>query len=260
MWENAVSVKALARREPYPPAKSDAPHRKNAATEPAAGANWVNQSTRDEGNTGRAAKADGAPDKVVAYERPVGYAVVIVEAVMKPVLIALACLAFVVPAFAQTAEEPASRDDVILLLRTMGSHDTMRRTMEAMLKPMHQMYHEQYVKEKDKLPPDFELRMDKMMDEMMKNMPLDEIMQAMVPAYQKHFTHGDIEALNAFYSSPVGQKFLEQSPAVTAEAMQAMIPIMTKYGQQWQGRMQQEVQEMEKEPPKKTGAGAASQN
>jgi len=179
---------------------------------------------------------------------------------MKRVLIALVCLAFVVPAFAQTAEEPASKDDVILLLRTMQSHDMMRRTMEAMLKPMHQMYHDQYVKEKDKLPPDFESRMNKMMDDMMKNMPFDEMMQAMIPAYQKHFTHGDMEALNAFYSSPVGQKFLQETPAVTGEAMQAMIPILTKYTQQWQGRMQQEIQEMQQEVEKKTGAAPASKN
>jgi len=179
---------------------------------------------------------------------------------MKRVLIALVCLAFVVPAFAQTAEEPASKDDVILLLRTMQSHDMMRRTIEAMLKPMHQMYHDQYVKEKDKLPPDFESRMNKMMDDMMKNMPFDEMMQAMIPAYQKHFTHGDMEALNAFYSSPVGQKFLQETPAVTGEAMQAMIPILTKYTQQWQGRMQQEIQEMQQEVEKKTGAAPASKN
>lgn len=159
---------------------------------------------------------------------------------MRRVLIALVCLAFIVPAFAQTAEEPASRDDVILLLRTMQSHDVMRKMMEAMLKPMHQMQHDQYVKMRDKLPPDFESRMNKMMDEMMKNMPIDEMLQAMVPAYQKHFTHGDIEALNAFYSSPVGQKFLQETPAVTGEAMQAMIPIMTRYTQQWEERIQQE--------------------
>jgi hypothetical protein len=31
--EKAVSTKAFARREPYPPAKSDAPQRKTAVTE-----------------------------------------------------------------------------------------------------------------------------------------------------------------------------------------------------------------------------------
>jgi len=179
---------------------------------------------------------------------------------MKRLLIALACFALTLPVLAQNADEPASRDDVILFLRTMQSHDMMRRTVEAMLKPMHQMYHEQFVKEKDKLPADFESRMNKMMDQMIREMPFDEMMQAMIPAYQRHFTHGDIEALNAFYSSPVGQKFLQESPAVTGEAMQAMVPIMTKYTDQWQARMKQEIEEMQNEILKKNGVAAPSQN
>ena len=48
--ENAVSRKALARREPYPPEKSEAPQRNTAATLYTAGANWVSEDTRDEGN------------------------------------------------------------------------------------------------------------------------------------------------------------------------------------------------------------------
>src|SRR5690242_4040772 len=49
--ENAVRTKALARRQPYPPAKSDAPHTKTAATEYAAGGKWGGEITPDEGNT-----------------------------------------------------------------------------------------------------------------------------------------------------------------------------------------------------------------
>jgi len=179
---------------------------------------------------------------------------------MKRVLLASLCLALSLPILAQNADDPASKDDVILLLRTMQSHDMMQRTMEAMLKPMHQMYHQQYLKDKDKLPPDFESRMSMIMDDMLKNMPFDEMMQAMIPAYQKHFTHGDIEALNAFYSSPVGQKFLHETPEVMAEAMQAMMPILTKYQQQSQERMQKEIKEMMENTPKQTGQAPPAQN
>jgi hypothetical protein len=182
------------------------------------------------------------------------------EVVMRKAIFLFTCLAFTLPALAQNPDDPATREDVVLLLRTMQSHDMMQRTMEAMVKPMHQMYHQQYVKDKDKLPPDFEARMNKMIDEMMKDMPFDEMMQAMIPAYQKHFTHGDVEALNAFYSSPVGQKFLHETPAVTGEAMQAMVPIMTKYTQQWQDRMQKEIMEMMESTPKQTGQAPSTHN
>src|SRR5579871_1461070 len=49
--ENAVKTNALARREPYPPAKSAAPHMKTAATEYAAGGKWTGEITPDEGTT-----------------------------------------------------------------------------------------------------------------------------------------------------------------------------------------------------------------
>lgn len=179
---------------------------------------------------------------------------------MKSVLLALVCLAFSLPVLAQNADDPASTDDVVQLLQTMRSHDMIQRTMEAMQKPMHQIYHQEFLNQKDKLPPDFEARMSKLMDEMLKNMPFDDMMQAMVPAYQKHFTHGDVTALNTFYSSPVGQKFLQETPVVTGEAMQAMVPIMSRYQAQWQQRIQNEIQQMQNEAPRKTSVPSSLQN
>jgi hypothetical protein len=55
------------------------------------------------------------------------------------------------------------------------------------------------------------------------------MMQAMVPAYQKHFTKADMDNLVAFYSSPTGEKLLREMPSIMAESMQDMMPIMTKY-------------------------------
>lgn len=51
-WEKAVRTKALARREPYPPAKSESPQSRTAETLQATGANVIGEDTRDEGNTG----------------------------------------------------------------------------------------------------------------------------------------------------------------------------------------------------------------
>jgi len=149
-----------------------------------------------------------------------------------------ACLAVSLSAFAQNADDPASRDDIILLLRTMHSHDFIQKTMSAQLAGVRQLMHEQYAK--GDVPADFDSHFSKTMDELIKGMPVDEITDAMIPSYQKHFTHGDIEAMNAFYSSPVGQKVLEELPAVMQEGMQAAGPIVTKYISTWQDRMKQE--------------------
>ena len=160
---------------------------------------------------------------------------------MKRLLIALACIVFSAACFAQNADEPATRDDIILYLRTMHSHDLMKRMMEAQSSSMQQLLHDQFLREKGALPPDFEAHMKKAMDDLIKGMPMDEIEQAMIPAYQAHFTRGDIQAMNTFYSSPVGQKVLEELPAVTQDGMKAAMPIMSKYLGDWTERMKKDL-------------------
>jgi hypothetical protein len=85
---------------------------------------------------------------------------------------------------------------------------------------------------------------------MLTNMPWEQMTQATVPVYQKHFTNGDINNLIAFYSSPTGQKFLHEIPEVTGENMQAMMPIMRKYINDVNARMQQQMKDMEQSAPK----------
>jgi hypothetical protein len=162
-------------------------------------------------------------------------------------LMATLCLALGALGFAQTgADAPATKQDVERYFQAVHSHDMMLKMMQAMSEPMHQTTHEQCEKDKDKLPADCEARINKMLDSMMKEMPYDEMMQAMVPAYQKHFTKGDMDALIAFYSGPTGQKVLRELPAVTAEGMEAMMPIMRKSVDKMTERAEQEVAQMMK--------------
>jgi hypothetical protein len=166
---------------------------------------------------------------------------------MKRFVIAFACFACCLPCLAQSADEPATKDDIILYLRTMHSHDLMVRTMQVQSTAMQKLFAEQVIKEKGTLPPDFESRMGKIMDELVKGIPVDEITDAMIPSYQNHFTKGDIEAMNKFYSSPVGQKVLEQLPSVMQEGMQAAMPIMSKYLGDWQDRIKKEFESTQKD-------------
>jgi len=153
---------------------------------------------------------------------------------------------------AQSAQDaPASKEDIQRYLEAIHSHDMVKQMLAAMSKSVHQLIHEQYIKDKDKLPADFEVRMTQIVDDMWNDMPLDEMMQAMVPSYQKHFTKGDIDGLVAFYSSATGQKVLHEMPAIMSEAMQAMTPIMQKQMETVQARVQQQTEEMMKQSEKK---------
>jgi uncharacterized protein len=162
------------------------------------------------------------------------------------------CVAFCSGALAQQTDSdaPASAADIQTYLETIHSHDMMKQMMEAMSKPMHQMVHDQYMKDKDKLPANFESQMNRIMDDTLAGMPMDEIMQAMVPVYQKHFTKRNVDDLIAFYSSPTGQKMLKEMPGIMAEAMQTMMPIMTKNIDMMKQRIDQQAAELMKESEK----------
>jgi hypothetical protein len=160
----------------------------------------------------------------------------------------LACLMLSSISFAQQdpADEPASKEDVQRYLDAMHSRDMMQNMLSAVTKQMHRMTHEEVLKEKN-LPPDFEARMDRMMDELFKNFPYDEFLQAAAPVYQKHFTKGEIDALIAFYTAPTGQKILKEMPAVTAETMQASSGIVRKMMADAQVRLQSEIAQARKQ-------------
>jgi hypothetical protein len=162
------------------------------------------------------------------------------------------CLVFSANARAQQTDPnaPATKEDIEAYLQVMHAHEMMVNMVGAMIKPMHEMIHEQYVKDQDKLPPDFEEHMNKWMDDMMKNMPFDEMTQAMIPVYQKYFTKADVEALVAFYSSPTGQKVLKQLPAIVAESMQTSMPIIQKYMETVRQNMEQEVAQLRQQTSK----------
>ena len=147
----------------------------------------------------------------------------------------------------QASDAPASKEDIQRYLQAMHSHEMMKQMAEAMAKPMHKMVHDEFLKDKDKLPPDFEARMNKHLDEMFAGMPWDEMLNATIPVYQKHLSKGDVDALVAFYSSPTGQKMLEEMPAMMADSMEAMTPIMQREMEKAGARLQEEMAQMLKD-------------
>ena len=181
---------------------------------------------------------------------------------MKQFLVVAAfCLALCAYAFPQQADDtPATREDVQKYFEVMHSRDMINKMIDAMTKPMHQMMHEQYLKDKDKLPEDFESRMQKEMDDMLKEMPWQEMIEAEMPAFQKHLTKGDLNAIVAFYSTPTGQKLLREMPEIMAESMEAMMPTLRRYIDRMTNRVQTEVAEMIKQSEKKAIQAPATRN
>ena len=172
--------------------------------------------------------------------------------------VVLLCVSSICFAQQDPADSPATKEDVQRYLEVMHSREMVSKMIDAMTKPMHQMIHEQFEKDKDKLPADFETRMNKVLDDYLNTFPWDEVLQSMVPVYQKHLTKGDIDQLVAFYSTPTGQKILRELPAITAEALQAMMPILQQRVAVMTQNLKQQVAEMMKQSEAKPGQNPPS--
>src|SRR5436305_14615695 len=74
-------------------------------------------------------------------------------------------------AFAQSGDlnAPATREDIQNYLNVMHAHEMMAKMADSMSKPMHEMIHQKYIKDKDKLNADFEERININMESMYKN-------------------------------------------------------------------------------------------
>jgi uncharacterized protein len=138
------------------------------------------------------------------------------------------CLLMASACVAQTtvsiAPDAASKEDIKKLFEVMASREQMNQMMQQVFSQMQALSREQ-MKQRQPDISDAELaRIDRESEDLIKHFPLDAMLDDMVPIYQKHFAKSDIDALTAFYSSPTGQKFLHEMPAVTAETMKAVYP------------------------------------
>src|SRR5579863_7575858 len=163
-------------------------------------------------------------------------------------LAAIFCMLFAAGSYAQQSpgDAPATKEDVVRFMDVMHSRDMMLNMMNLMAKQTSQMVHQQVSKQTD-LPPDAEERINKMTQDMFKNFPVDDLIQAMIPVYQKHFTKGDIDAFVAFYSTPAGQKLLKEMPPITQESMQASMGVAQKMVANMQQQIQDDINQIRKD-------------
>ncbi len=122
------------------------------------------------------------------------------------------------------AEAPATRDDILALFNLMHVRDQVEPAMQFIAKQQRAIIHDNLKRQTPRVSPEDLARLDQFTTDIMKDLPVDGMLDDMVPVYQRHLTKSDVEAMSAFYSSPTGQKLLREMPAMTAESMQAASP------------------------------------
>ena len=173
---------------------------------------------------------------------------------------AVAFLLLVCGAWAQTAssapspQDRPSQEDVLALFKLMH----IREQTASMMKGSENQTKASIRDLVQKRVPDITetqlAELDQMVGELYRHYPVDTILGDMVPVYQKHLTKADVNGIAAFYSSPPGQKLLQEMPAMTEEAIQIAMGRMQTDTEDILVKLDQRVQQMAEENRKKREA------
>jgi hypothetical protein len=139
-------------------------------------------------------------------------------------LLAICFLAFSGLAVAQTAIPVApSRDDLMKMFDVLRVRQQTENVMQTMLAQMKSQIKGDIEKRYPNLSAEASAQLEQEIADAVKLYPVNEMLDDLIPVYQKHLTKGDVDAIVAFYSSPAGQHFLDKMPDMTQEAMQTMM-------------------------------------
>src|SRR5690349_5178476 len=114
---------------------------------------------------------------------------------------------FSAEAVAQTSTasaEPASRQDIENLFAVLKL-DQMKTNLPELMK-----------QQNVEIPKE---QLDAMAEDIFRDYPMKDVLDSMIPVYQKHLTKVDVANILAFYQTPTGQKMLNEMPEMSKEAM-----------------------------------------
>lgn len=151
------------------------------------------------------------------------------------------------------AETVPTKDDVMKYLNLVHVREQLIRLMSGVSEQAKLGAEAGFKQKVPDATPEQLAKVDKFAESIFNDMPVDEMIEVMIPIYQKHLTKSDLDSISAFYVTPVGQKLLREQPAMTQEAMKAGGEI----GQKRIGDMSQKLDELVKglveEEQKKNG-------
>jgi uncharacterized protein len=159
-------------------------------------------------------------------------------------LLLLVLLAVAAPVFAQqSAAEAAAQakskveafpadapthDQVMTLLDLLQIRKMMATMMDGMQQAMKQGA-ERSFRERvpDPTPKQLEA-LNGMVEDAFGGLPMDEMVEAMVPIYRRHLSKSDVDEMIRFFGGPVGQKLLREQPQMMQEGMRAGAAVAKK--------------------------------
>lgn len=122
---------------------------------------------------------------------------------------------------AASEDVSATKDQVIQLLEVTQARNRVEQLIDGMRKQGRLGAEAAF---KQKIPdatPEELARVDAIADLLFQDFSVGEIIDTIIPIYQKHLSKTDIDGILSFYATPAGQKLLKETPAILAESMEA---------------------------------------
>ncbi|HWP83987.1 MAG TPA: DUF2059 domain-containing protein [Terriglobia bacterium] len=165
----------------------------------------------------------------------------------------VALLSLCVPALRGQQSEPASdaasREDVRKLMEVMQVRSQMQHMIDQMSQQARTVGREQVRSRYPNFPEETLAKLEALQEQMYKEMPIDGMLEDIVPVYQRHFSKADVNAMIAFYSTPTGKKLLQAMPSLASESMQAGSARMQSHMQSYAQKAQTLIQELRQQQP-----------
>lgn len=111
------------------------------------------------------------------------------------------------------AVDPATAADIRRLLALTNAQQTVAQVFGSQLPAIK----ENMLKNMSTDDPDSQAVVDKFVKKMQDRVDSGELVELIVPVYAKHFSHDDIKRMIAFFDSPTGKRYIQESPAYLQE-------------------------------------------
>ncbi len=155
------------------------------------------------------------------------------------------------------AATPATLTDAQSALNAMHFENMMKRTIDQQKTMVGRML--QQMSSRMNIPPesreDFLAFQKKVMDEVMKALDIDQLKSDAAQVFSKVYTKEELDAVSAFYSTPLGSSVADKQPDVQQKMQELMMPRMMAM----MPKIQQMAQEFGQQQQAKAAAAAAAE-
>jgi uncharacterized protein len=138
--------------------------------------------------------------------------------ILRPIVIVIFSMVCVVAAYAAADISAGERKKILELMEIIGAKNIGRQVSVSFAQ---QLSYGLKQSQPDIDPEAFKVVASVTDEELSKHS--EDLLEKMVPLYAKHFTAADLDALLAFYKSPIGRKTVEAMPALMQESMELAI-------------------------------------